>query len=48
METIKAESTYTLFTVKHIAEVFVGLGVFADKSEYPFISFVICTEGYSV
>lgn len=44
----EAGDTYTLFTVKHVAEVFVGFGVFADKSEYPFIRLVICTEGYPV
>lgn len=43
-----ANDTYTLLAVKHIAEVFVGFRVFADKSEYPFICFVVCTEGYPV
>lgn len=47
-KTKDAGDTYTLFTVKHIAEVFVGFRVFADKSEYPFICFVVCTEGYPV
>lgn len=45
---VEAAETYTFFTVKDIAEVFVGLRVFADKSKYPFIGFVICAEGYSV
>lgn len=44
----EAEGTYTLLTVEHVAEVFVGLGVFADESKNPFISFVIRTEGYPV
>lgn len=47
-EQTQANDTYTLFAVKHIAEVFVGFRVFADESEYPFICFVVCTEGYPV
>lgn len=44
----RQKDTYTLFTVKHVAEMLVGFRVFANKSEYPFIRFVICTEGYPV
>lgn len=44
----QANDTYTLFAVKHVAEVFVGFWVFADESEYPFICFVVCTKGYPV
>lgn len=47
-EQTQANDTYTLFAVKHIAEVFVGFWVFADESEYPFIGFVVGTEGYPV
>lgn len=43
-----SSATYTLFTVKHVAQVFVGLGVLANEGEDPFIGFVIRTEGYSV
>lgn len=45
---LSQKDTYTLFTVKHVAEMFVGFRVLANKSEYPFICFVICTEGYPV
>lgn len=44
-EQTQANDTYTLFAVKHVAEVFVGFRVFADESENPFIRFVVCTEG---
>lgn len=44
----RQKDTYTLFTVKHVAQMLVGFRVFANKSEYPFICFVICTEGYPV
>lgn len=44
----RREGTYAFFTVKHVAEVFVGLRVLADESEYPFIGFVVGTEGYPV
>lgn len=41
-------SSYTFFTVEHVAEMFVRFGVFADKREYPFVCFIVCAEGYPV
>lgn len=41
-------NTYTFLTVKHVAEVFVGLRVLADEGEYPLVRLVVRTEGYPV
>lgn len=41
-------SSYTFFTVKHVAEMLVRFRIFADKREYPFVCFIICAEGYPV
>lgn len=39
---------YTFFTVKHVAEMFIWLWVFADECKYPFVRFIVSTEGYPV